>query len=127
MGMRTGGAGFTMRPKNEKGEMRRTTMHTNYLDTHRHTEEVPMHLINLDDPNLRDRKPWMTNFSSTFRLEEETCFPSGLAGIVGQSPALRAVLDLVEIVARTDSTVLLLGETGTGKELIARAIHDGSH
>jgi formate hydrogenlyase transcriptional activator len=44
-------------------------------------------------------------------------------GIVGQSPALRRVLQLVETVATGDSTVLLLGETGTGKELIARAIH----
>src|SRR5262249_55450748 len=44
-------------------------------------------------------------------------------GIVGQSAALRHVLDLVETVAPSDSTVLLLGETGTGKELIARAIH----
>jgi len=48
-------------------------------------------------------------------------------GIVGQSSALRHVLSLVETVAPSDSTVLLLGETGTGKELIARAIHDRSH
>src|SRR5271157_2977062 len=47
-------------------------------------------------------------------------------GIVGQSPALREVLQLVEMVAASDSTVLLLGETGTGKELIARAIHNRS-
>ncbi len=45
---------------------------------------------------------------------------------VGQSSALRHVLQLVETVAPSDSTVLLLGETGTGKELIARAIHDRS-
>src|SRR5262249_45872271 len=44
-------------------------------------------------------------------------------GIVGRSAALRAVLDQVEVVAPTDSTVLIYGETGTGKELIARAIH----
>jgi len=44
--------------------------------------------------------------------------------IVGTSQALRAVLKAVKTVAATDSTVLLLGETGTGKELIARAIHD---
>jgi formate hydrogenlyase transcriptional activator len=43
--------------------------------------------------------------------------------IVGNSPALKGVLELVEKVARFDSTVLLLGETGTGKELIAQAIH----
>ncbi len=46
--------------------------------------------------------------------------------IVGNSPALRAVLEQVSIVAPTGSTVLLHGETGTGKELIARAIHSNS-
>ena len=51
---------------------------------------------------------------------------AGFPGIVGQSLALREVLDLVDMVAPGDSTVLLLGETGTGKELIARAIHDRS-
>jgi formate hydrogenlyase transcriptional activator len=45
-------------------------------------------------------------------------------GIVGNSPALEFVLAEVERVAPTDSTVLVLGETGTGKELIARAIHN---
>ena len=49
-----------------------------------------------------------------------------LDGIVGRSSALRQVLQLVEMVAPSDSTVLLLGETGTGKELIARAIHNRS-
>jgi formate hydrogenlyase transcriptional activator len=44
--------------------------------------------------------------------------------IIGESPALKRTLTQVEIVAATDSTVLLLGETGTGKELIARAIHN---
>jgi PAS domain S-box-containing protein len=46
--------------------------------------------------------------------------------IVGQSPALLAVLEKVNRVARTDATVLLTGETGTGKELIARALHAAS-
>jgi formate hydrogenlyase transcriptional activator len=49
-----------------------------------------------------------------------------LEEIVGSSPALRRVLTQVEKVAATDSTVLILGETGTGKELIARAIHNRS-
>src|SRR6202790_784033 len=47
-------------------------------------------------------------------------------GIVGQSSSLRHVLNLGETLAPSDSTILLLGETGTGKELIARAIHERS-
>ena len=53
-------------------------------------------------------------------INSEHCFED----IVGRSPALQKVLDQVMIVAPTDSTVLLHGETGTGKELIARAIHN---
>jgi formate hydrogenlyase transcriptional activator len=48
----------------------------------------------------------------------------GFEGIIGKSPAIQRVLEQVAIVAPTDSTVLLHGETGTGKELIARAIHN---
>ena len=59
-------------------------------------------------------------------LEDEIRSEADFEGIVGQSSALRQVLQLVETVATSDSTVLLLGETGTGKELIARAIHDRS-
>jgi formate hydrogenlyase transcriptional activator len=59
-------------------------------------------------------------------LEEEIRTAADFEGIVGQSPAFRQVLQLVETVATSDSTVLLLGETGTGKELVARAIHDRS-
>jgi formate hydrogenlyase transcriptional activator len=72
-----------------------------------------------------------TSFPNVSRLEadqfyfepevsSEDCFE----GIVGRSPALRKVLEHVAIVAPTDSTVLLHGETGTGKELVARAIHN---
>jgi len=50
--------------------------------------------------------------------------PRRFEQIIGNSPALEAVLEQVERVAPTDSTVLILGETGTGKELIARAIHN---
>src|SRR5205085_4947473 len=59
-------------------------------------------------------------------LEEEIRGEMDFEGIVGQSSALRQVLHLVDTVAPSGSTVLLLGETGTGKKLIARAIHERS-
>ncbi len=61
-----------------------------------------------------------------FYLESEIRSEYNFEDIVGDSTALRAVLEQVSIVAPTSSTVLLHGETGTGKELIARAIHSNS-
>jgi formate hydrogenlyase transcriptional activator len=60
-------------------------------------------------------------------LEEEIQTEYNFEEIVGDSPALRAVLKDVRTVAQTDSTVLIVGETGTGKELIARALHNHSN
>jgi len=57
-------------------------------------------------------------------LQEEIKLEHNFEEIVGNSPAIKSVLRKVEQVAPTDSTVLILGETGTGKELIARAIHN---
>ena len=63
-------------------------------------------------------------------IEDERLFPESeiskycFEGIIGQSPAIRNVLEQVCIVAPTDATVLLHGETGTGKELVANAIHN---
>ena len=56
-------------------------------------------------------------------LESEIVSESGFEDIIGKSKALRRVLAQIPIVAPTDSTVIIHGETGTGKELIARAIH----
>ena len=57
------------------------------------------------------------------RLEEITRFDN----IIGQSPAMQDVFDLIPEVAQSDSSVLITGETGTGKELVAKAIHAKSH
>jgi formate hydrogenlyase transcriptional activator len=60
-------------------------------------------------------------------LEEEIRTEYSFEEIVGESAALKRVLGEVETVAATDSSVLILGETGSGKEVIARAIHSHSH
>jgi formate hydrogenlyase transcriptional activator len=59
-------------------------------------------------------------------LEDEIRSEQGFEEIIGRSAAMRAVLRKIETVAATDSTVLISGETGTGKELVARAIHERS-
>jgi formate hydrogenlyase transcriptional activator len=64
---------------------------------------------------FEDKRAWLEPESGN-----ENCFD----GIIGKSAALHKVLEQVAIVAPTDSTVLLYGETGTGKELVARAIHN---
>ena len=59
-------------------------------------------------------------------LEDEIRYDHNVEDIVGKSRALRETLSKAEVVATTDATVLLMGETGTGKELIARLIHNSS-
>src|SRR3984885_7769385 len=59
-------------------------------------------------------------------LEDEIRSENGFEEIIGRSSAIRSVLRNIETVAPTDSTVLIYGETGTGKELVARAIHERS-
>ena len=65
-------------------------------------------------------------YKENIALREEIVRTSMFEEIVGESPALQAVLARVSKVAPTDSSVLMTGETGTGKELIARAIHKRS-
>jgi formate hydrogenlyase transcriptional activator len=71
---------------------------------------------------IRELKDQLSN--EKLYLEDEIRTELNFAEIVGSSASLRRVLKAVETVAPTDSTVLIYGETGTGKELIARAIHD---
>jgi PAS domain S-box-containing protein len=74
---------------------------------------------------LREAKRKLTE--EKLYLEQEIDTELGFGEIIGQSKALQAVMENVAKVATSDATVLLLGETGTGKELVARAIHRLSH
>jgi PAS domain S-box-containing protein len=77
----------------------------------------------IDDRKLAEERLQHENVA----LREEIDKASMFEEIVGTSPVLRKVLSRVSKVAPTDSTVLITGETGTGKELVARAIHRRSH
>jgi len=88
-----------------------------------------MGLNGLTYPLYYENARLRTEFESTLHIdltEETVSSETGFEGIIGKSSVLRRLLEMVETVAGGDSTVLLLGETGTGKELIARAIHSHS-
>jgi len=60
------------------------------------------------------------------KLDERVAAPEHGYGLLGHSPAMQKMLEFLPVLARTDATVLITGETGTGKDLLARAIHDAS-
>jgi formate hydrogenlyase transcriptional activator len=83
-----------------------------------------MHSIALDDGSVTDTREWWAEAPGD---REARCHPGpACEEIIGASAALTAVLRQVELVAPTDATVLIQGETGTGKELIARALQQRS-
>jgi formate hydrogenlyase transcriptional activator len=77
----------------------------------------------IDDRKQVEERTKQANFALREQIDQVFMFEE----IVGSSPALKNVLSSIVKVAPTDSTVLITGETGTGKELIARAIHKSSH
>lgn len=83
-------------------------------------------IVSPDDDGLKAN--WKTAFTSrpivrNLCLSHEYQPENGTHGIIGNSPVMKLVLDQIGVVAPTDSTVLIQGETGTGKELVARAVH----
>jgi PAS domain S-box-containing protein len=76
----------------------------------------------IDDRKQAEERTRLENVALREQIDQVFMFEE----IVGSSPALKSVLSSIVKVAPTDSTVLITGETGTGKELIARAIHKGS-
>jgi len=79
-----------------------------------------------DNSEFRDRAMWPAGQPAIQNRWSSAGAEDDRHGIVGNSRALESVLQQVDLVAPTSSTVLLQGETGTGKEVIARAIHRGS-
>jgi formate hydrogenlyase transcriptional activator len=82
----------------------------------------------MDDGQVEHDGIWEApeSMDEVLRSESTSVGDHAFRDIVGSSAALRDALRQVEVVAPTDATVLILGETGTGKELLARAIHDRS-
>jgi transcriptional regulator with GAF, ATPase, and Fis domain len=76
----------------------------------------------VEELELRNKQIYRENLALLYEVDQVSLFEE----IVGTSPALHATLSAVVKVAPTDATVLITGETGTGKELIARAIHNKS-
>jgi transcriptional regulator with PAS, ATPase and Fis domain len=87
-----------------------------------HLKQIKETQIRMVQYNIEKRRLSLENIQLRREIEREYSF----AGIVGQSEKIRDLLSLVRSAAETDVTVLIQGETGTGKELIARAIHYNS-
>lgn len=82
----------------------------------------------VDDPrHPGGRIVFLYDVSPLADLRRQLDAGAGLANMLGKSPAMRQVFQVIRDVARVDSTVLIEGETGTGKELVARAIHSLGH
>ena len=77
-----------------------------------------------DTKRARSTRGFSVAAIGTWRTGDQDSYERRFQQVIGNSPALEAVLEQVERVAPTDSTVLIQGETGTGKELIAQAIHN---
>jgi transcriptional regulator with GAF, ATPase, and Fis domain len=93
----------------------------------KHTDETLLQTearLRAVNEELQEAKERLTE--ENLYLEQEIHTELGFGQIVGKSTGLRKVMDQVAIVASCDATVLLMGETGTGKELIARAVHNSS-
>jgi formate hydrogenlyase transcriptional activator len=92
-------------------------------DENGHVKRFYAASVDIDDRKRAEERLQHENVA----LREEIDKASMFEEIVGTSPALKAVLSRISKVARSDSTVLITGETGTGKELVARAIHRRSN
>jgi transcriptional regulator with PAS, ATPase and Fis domain len=90
-----------------------------------HTSRGEEHVVVETNP-IRDDQGGIVYFVETLRIVKHASSQAAAEGLVGRSPAFNRMLGLLMRVAPTGATVLVLGETGTGKELVARLIHEAS-
>jgi len=90
-----------------------------------HTPRGEEHVA-VETTPIRDDQGEIVYFVETMRVVRQASGRAAAQGLVGRSPAFMGMLEKVLRVANSDAAVLLLGETGTGKELVARAIHEAS-
>jgi len=114
-----GGVDYLSKPFEPRELLARVGTHLTLRRAHRELEEQNARLREEIEAHHRSR-------AIIHCLEDEIRTGNDFREIVGRSPALARLLDQLALVASTHSTVLILGETGTGKELVARAIHDRS-
>ena len=88
-----------------------------------HTPRGEEH-VDVETTPVRNQKGEVTYFVETLRVVKQASSRPAAEGLVGRSVAFKHMLALVMRVAPTDAAVLLLGETGTGKELVARLTHE---
>ena len=115
----TGGVDYLTKPFEPRELLARVGTHLALRRARREVEEQNAKLREEIEAHQRSR-------GVIHCLEDEIRSGHDFGEIVGRSPSLARLLDQLALVASTDSTVLVLGETGTGKELVARAIHDRS-
>lgn len=90
-----------------------------------HTPRGEEH-VDVELTPIRDEQGRVTHFVETMRVVRQASSKAAARGLVGRSPAFVRMLERMLRVAGSGAAVLLLGETGTGKELVARAIHEAS-
>ncbi|UCV09041.1 sigma-54 interaction domain-containing protein [Dechloromonas denitrificans] len=90
-----------------------------------HTPRGEEH-VDVETTPIRDAQGQIAYFVETMRVVRQASSGPAAQGLVGRSPAFVAMLEKVLRVANSDAAVVLLGETGTGKELVAHAIHEAS-
>lgn len=112
------GESCPMKQSQEAGEAQRV------LHLH-HTPRGEEHVA-VETTPIRDENGRIAWFVETMRVVRQASSRAAARGLVGRSPAFVAMLEKVLRVANSNAAVLLLGETGTGKELVARAIHEAS-